>query len=263
MSAFAELLSRIERPDGVRRLGQALWMMAGHSVDVSALLWACGHLGPDGDLVLWTALKDENCIQGPALALDPHHLSTFLCRLWDGQEGDVSGVRLVWTLPPDLTVEGVGNESYARAAVELVQRATANVTIVSPYLEPRGVGMLQEALLGALSRGASVTILTHDVEDMSSLASTSVESLRREGRGLPGTLTIFTAVAVPQVLLHSKIVAVDSKWAIVGSANVTGKGFGKNLEVGAVLGTVAACEIERVVQSAIAGGLVVLAYATK
>ena len=49
----------------------------------------------------------------------------------------------------------------------------------------------------------------------------------------------------------------------MGSANVTGKGFGANLEAGVALGEEAAIEIERVVRTTVGAGLVTQIFSTK
>lgn len=107
MSAAAEVSSRIERPDGIRRLGQALWMMVGHRVEQGALLWARALLGANGDSLLWQSLCEEGAVREPGFELRPQPLANFLCRLW-GNEPDIpQTVRLVWTLPPQLNIDGV------------------------------------------------------------------------------------------------------------------------------------------------------------
>lgn len=263
MLAFDKLSLRIVRPDGVRRLGQALWMLAGGQVDASAMLWAKGPLGPDGDLLLWTALVENGCIDQPAGTLNAGALCSFLRRLWNPVEARPtrSDGDLVWTLPSGLEVGGVQADSYVQEAVLAISQSSTTVLLVSPYLEPRGVGRLVDALLEALARSVSVTVITHEADDLSSLASLALKQLRRESVGLSGRLAVFTAAAMPRVLLHSKILACDGKHALVGSANVTGKGFGHNLEAGVVLGEEQAREIERVLQTVIAKGLVKLAFA--
>ena len=59
-----------------------------------------------------------------------------------------------------------------------------------------------------------------------------------------------------------RIVVADERNAIVGSANITERGFDTNFEVGVLLGQEAASEIERVVRVAIASGLVKKAYSS-
>ncbi len=263
MSAAADISSRIERPEGVRRLGQALWMMVGQPVEPGTLLWARGLLGADGDTLLWRALLEERAVCEPDFVLRHHALAKLLCMLWSNEPDARQPAQLVWTLPPELIVDGVAHDSYVQAAVDVVASARAKLTLVSPYLEPKGMGRLHESLLGALHRGVAVLMLTHDVEDRSSLASASLEALRRDSAGLPGLFTVYTASAIPLVLLHLKILMADDARALVGSANVTGKGLGMNLEAGAVLGPHAATEIGRVLQATIAVGLVRKAFSSR
>lgn len=254
--------SRIERPDGVRRLGQALWMMVGQPVEFGGLLWARALLGTDGDTLLWRALCEHGAVQGPHFVLRPQQLATFLCSLWD-EPCIERGASLVWTLPPQLAIDGIARDGYLQRAIQTVESATANLTIVAPYFEPRGMGWLHDGLLGVLQRGVTVLMLTHNVEDLSSLASASLEGLRRDSVGQSGSLTVFTASPMLQALLHLKIVVADERRALVGSANVTGNGFSANLEAGVLLGPDAAREIGRVVQATIACGLVSRVYSSQ
>lgn len=245
----------IERPDGIRRLGQALWMMVGRPIEPAGLLWARGPLGDNGDTLLWNALRDAEAIQEPDFVLRPRQLANFLCDLWSDRTDGDEATRLVWTLPANLPIDGLPRDGYVRAVIQLVESATVSVMFVSPYLEPMGMGRLHDVLLAALQRGVAVLILAHNVADLSSLASASLETLRRESVGLPGSLRVFTALPASHVFFHLKIVVADERAGIVGSANVTEKGFDANVEVGVLLGREAANEIERVVRVAIASGL--------
>lgn len=263
MTSAEEVSSRIARPDGVRRLGQALWMMAGQPVEQPALLWARGVLGPAGDSLLWSALCAEGVVSTPAFVVNPDRLARFLCWLWAGGPAPDMEGQLVWTLPTQMVVSGVARDSYVRAVQDVVNSAGQTLIIVSPYLEPKGMGLLHEGLVNALHRGVAVTILTHDVEDLSSLASASLSTLRSDSAGLPGSVTVLTATPVPQVLLHLKAVVADGSRAIIGSANVTGKGLGSNLEAGVVLGRAAATEIEHIVRTAVSRGIVTCSFSSK
>lgn len=249
-----------ERAEGVRRLGQALWMMIGQPIALSDLFWARGLLGANGDTLLWKALSDAGAVQEPHFVLRPRQLADFLCRLWSDGTHAEHAARLVWTLPAKLAIAGLERDSYVQTVIQVVESANATLTLVSPYLGPTGMGRLHAPLLEALQRGVAVLVLTHDVEDLSSIASASLESLRRESAGLPGELTVFTASAIPQVLLHLKIVVADARRAVVGSANFTSKGFGDNLEAGVLLGPDAAHEIARVIRATIECDLASKAY---
>ncbi len=262
MSTIAALRQQLVRPDGVRRIGQALWMMVGEPVQPARLLWARGLLGPKGDELLWDALLARRCLVGEQLVLEPLALSKLLCGLWQDAEDETADLSLVWTLPSALRIAGIEANGYAREAVRLINGANKRVLIVSPYLEPRGMGQLHGALLEVLARTVDVTLIAHDIGDAASLASAALEPLRRESRGFPGRLNVYTAPTSSDVLLHLKVVVVDGLAAVVGSANVTGQGFGKNLETGALMGADAAGEIEAVVHAVIEQGFAALQYKT-
>jgi phosphatidylserine/phosphatidylglycerophosphate/cardiolipin synthase-like enzyme len=267
-NATVDVSLRIERPDGVRRLGQALWMMIGRPIRPPALIWARGLLGENGEALLWTALCEERAVREPDFLLAPEPLAKFLCRLWSGKSAEAAeraAAKVIWTFPPQLTVDGIARDGYLCAVLEMIASATATLTLVSPYLEPRGIGRLHEEILGAVHRGVAVSILTHDADDLSSLASASLETLRRDSVGVSraGSFTVFTASMMPQALLHLKIVLADDVRAVLGSANVTAKGLGANLEAGVILGRDEACVIGSVIKAVIATGLVAEAFSSR
>lgn len=250
----------VDQPDDLRRLGQALWMMVGQPIEPGHLLWARGPLGANGDTLLWKALSEAGAVREPDFVLRPRQLATFLSGLWSEATDAESATKLVWTLPRQLPVDGLARDGYVQAVIHLVESATDTLTLVSPYFEPMGMGRLHDGLLAALQRGVAVLVLTHGIEDLSSLASASLEALRRDSTGLAGLLRVLSVPPASQVFFHLKIVVADERRAIVGSANVTDKGFDTNLEVGVLLGSDAASEIEGVVRVAIASGLVKRAY---
>jgi phosphatidylserine/phosphatidylglycerophosphate/cardiolipin synthase-like enzyme len=47
---------------------------------------------------------------------------------------------------------------------------------------------------------------------------------------IPGTLTVFSA-ALDGAVLHPKLVVADLKMALLGSANITGRGLSMNLAI--------------------------------
>jgi HKD family nuclease len=255
--------AHIRRPEGIQRLGQALWMMVGERLDSSAeLLWAGALLGPGGDRLLWKALLEFGCIapsQGNQLLARP--LAAFLCTLWEAAaEAEVS---LMWTLPAGLSVPGVAATGYADGVRELSRNTEKRLILLAPYVEEKGIGQLQEELLDALARGVSVVLVAQDANVLGSWTSDSLELLRREARGLSGVLNVYTAPITAPVLLHSKLVVSDGRIAIVGSADLTGNALLRNLETGVLVGARQAAEIERVVQRAIELGFVRLVFSTE
>lgn len=105
-------------------------------------------------------------------------------------------------------------------------------------------------------------LLTQDSNSLGSWASDSLESLRREARGLPGHLFVYSAPVTAPVLLHSKLIVADGVTAAIGSANLTGNALRRDLETGVVVGAQQAIEIERVVRGAIELGQVRLVFST-
>jgi phosphatidylserine/phosphatidylglycerophosphate/cardiolipin synthase-like enzyme len=169
---------------------------------------------------------------------------------------------LLWTLPSKLAVKGVDTAGYLTAATEVVRTSQSRLLVVSPYLETEGVGRLQHELLEALQRGVAVKFVTHGAEVLGSWASTSLEDLRREAVELEGRLFVFCVPQATDVLIHSKVVVADGECGVLGSANLTGRGFGRNLETGVTIGAKAAAEIERVLAQAVECGLLVEVYKT-
>jgi phosphatidylserine/phosphatidylglycerophosphate/cardiolipin synthase-like enzyme len=221
-------------------------MMVGECLDSSAeLLWARALLGADGERILFEALLESGGI-GLDNRLLARPLAAFLCTLWEApDEPDVS---LLWTLPDELSVLGIDAAGYADGVLKLIGSAQQRLMLLAPYLEAEGIGQLQDGLLLALARRVSVVLITQNANALGSCASTSLESLRREARGLPGALRVYTAPTSAPVLLHSKLVVADGTTAIVGSANLTGNALLRNLETGVLVGVRQAVEIERVIQ---------------
>lgn len=223
------------------------------------LFWATSLFGAGGERLLWEALQEWRCL-GPENNLLARPLADFLCAVW-GEQSD-GAVALMWTLPEGLAVPGVDAKGYSKGVRALIGSTSERLTLLAPYLEVEGMGELQGDLLDALARGVSVVLVTQDANSLGSWASDAVEPLRREARGLPGSLHVYTALATAPVLLHSKLVVSDGVSAALGSANLTGNALLRNLETGVVLGARYAVEIERVVQAAIVLGQVRLVFAT-
>jgi|SRR5882757_731557 len=261
MQALQEIAERLKGHEGVRRLGQALWMMVGNPVDPKQLCWVRSLVGTDGDRLLWSALVECRAVSEADPVLNPIGVADLLCSLWGTERAQHEVARLIWTLPVQLNLPEI-EDSYYRAARELVDGATKSLTLVSPYLEPRGIGRLLEPLIGALHRGVAVALITHGAELRSSLASVSIEELRRASSRLAGTLAVYSAVDSENVLLHPKLTIADDNRMTVGSANLTGKGFATNFEAGVLLGSSAAVEATVIIGALLASPLVVEVFRT-
>jgi hypothetical protein len=263
-SSCEQVRLRLSSQEAGRRLGQALWMMAEAPSSPADLVWAQGLLGRDGEQLLWDALREASCIEEGSGRLPARSLARFMCYLVAGfEEARPEDHGLVWTFPENLLrVPGVAGDGYAKALRDVVFSAEHTLTIASPYLEARGVGLLQDALVTALQRGVSVVLLAHDVADLSSMASGALRSLQSEARRQPGTLAVYTT-APEGVLLHLKSAVADRQRGLVGSANLTSKGLGSNVEVGAWMNAHEAAELCQVVDRVIASGLAKHVFSTR
>jgi len=236
-------------------------MAIGEPIDRWRLVWARALLGEDGDVVLWNALLDSGAIRAPSFVLEAAPLARLLVRLSDAGHEVERAPQLVWTLPDALEMD-TPTSSYAQVVVSMCSAARQSLLVVSPYLEAKGIGRLLDALLGALARGVSVTLLTHGAQSLGSSASLALEELRRQAGGLFGELTVFSARSEAHVLLHSKIIVCDHARVLLGSANLTEPGLDRNLETGVVLDAAAAEEVSSVLQALIDSDLVERVFST-
>jgi phosphatidylserine/phosphatidylglycerophosphate/cardiolipin synthase-like enzyme len=129
----------------------------------------------------------------------------------------------------------------------LVREAKESLTIVSPFIDPAGIGALSVPLLDALSHGVGVRLFVHDALNIGTLTSRALEELRREA-DRRGDLSVFSAEAgagrdrLLNPLLHAKLVIRDDQALLPGSANLTSHALGSNFEAGVLLGETAARE---------------------
>jgi phosphatidylserine/phosphatidylglycerophosphate/cardiolipin synthase-like enzyme len=149
-----------------------------------------------------------------------------------------------------------------------LKEARESLVLVSPYVEARGVGLLFDRLTDALSRGVATMLVTHDLSDIASTNSRAVEDLRREAERVGGRLEVFSATSATgrdrerYPLLHAKLIVVDRRRLLLGSANLTSYGLSSNFETGALLGHRYAQEADEAVQSLVEAGLVRMVFRT-
>lgn len=249
--------------DLVRRLGQALWMLVGTSVSQQDLYWARGLLGDNGQQQLFDELNRYGALTGADNVLSPDGLAIFLCSLVPQRESTSIRSRVVWTLPPAMAEFVSEEDTYGHAAVEVIDAAEYSTWLVSPFLEARGLGQLLEALRKALQRGVHIQLITHGAESITDRASAAIEQLRREAVAIGGRLTVFTVKADAGLLVHSKLVVVDTTAAVLGSANLTNSGFSVNLETGVVLTNEFVREITCIIKLLLESDLVEQTFSTQ
>jgi len=258
--ALEELLQREDRLNLGRRLGQALWMYAAAPLEPTGLVWARGLLGPQGDTLLWRVLTEEGVVSRGSSKVDPAALSNFLGTLLGAPPA--SEPRVVWSAPAAIS-QKLRLQSYLATAVDLVASAQSSVFLVSPFLEPGGVAHLMQPVLDSIQRGVAVRLITHEALTISSINAQSLEELRKESVARNGNLMVYSAISSGGALLHSKIVLVDRESVLIGSANITTRGLGENLEAGVVLRGRTAAEVASVLDALVESELVSLTFSTR
>lgn len=202
-------------PETLRLLGAALWSQLGQPITASDLLWADSLLGEGSHLWLYAALQRYGALEGGRL--EAKGLAAFL-----GGYADHSD--LLWTLPNR-------ESSYAAAILEAIASAEQHLWLVSPYLEQQGMAHLSNEIFKAIWRGVAISVITHDAHEAGSPQARVLAHLQQEALRLQGILSIYTA-QMEKGLVHAKIVVVDRRWGVLGSANLTDPGLRWNMEVG-------------------------------
>lgn len=257
--------------DALSRLAAALWARVGREISPTELGWARNlwHEAQAPD-VLRRALEETGTVSGNPPVLWAPPLAAFLADLAGVRpsEDEPEGSRLVWTLPAGHPLRARLGESYLNITASLLEEACERVVLVSPYVEARGVGLLFDRLASALSRGVATVLIAHDLFDIASPNSRAVEELRKEAERVSGRLHVFSATTAlgrdreRYPLLHAKLLIVDRRKLLLGSANLTSYGLSSNFEAGTLLGQRDAQEANETVQLLIEAGLVQSVFRT-
>lgn len=134
-------------------------------------------------------------------------------------------VDVVWTGP----ASGVQTSRLTSAVVsELIDSACTELLLVSYATFPPA--SLTAALASAAARGVEVTLLLEQPTDNPAFHGISAFPMLAAARwNWP------IGNREPGAALHAKIIVVDRQVALIGSANLTGHAFEKNLECGILL----------------------------
>ncbi|MEH1014214.1 DISARM system phospholipase D-like protein DrmC [Micromonospora sp. CPCC 206060] len=219
VAAWANRLMRVATPDG--------------SVEAALINARPGHLvaAPARRLVrAWSAEAPE--LTGPAVALALRSAAVL------HQQSAGHRTELVVSGP---TSPSVPVRLTSSVVVELVRAARHSLLVVS--FAAYGVAEVVRELVAASSRGVRIDLVLEDSVDAGGSlrgplgASAAFAELRDRAtfwhwpaRRRPGTST-----GTSRVSLHAKIIAADTRAALVSSANLTDRALSNNLEVGVVL----------------------------
>ena len=229
-------------PDHLRKLGAALWFNIGVPLRVQDIYWVNKVIGKGADKIILESLRTAQVIEGDGV-VNANALVSWLGRQCNNSYESVP--KLVWTIPenqPSALNEWI---SYSQAIFQMINEANNQLLIVSPFLQFRGAEYLTETIIRALYRGVVVSIITHNLDSLSSEQSIAVDILRKEAERLSRSLTVYTTASTS--LIHAKIVMADESKVLIGSANLTGPGLGLNFEAGVILGAREAYKVSEVI----------------
>jgi phosphatidylserine/phosphatidylglycerophosphate/cardiolipin synthase-like enzyme len=151
-------------------------------------------------------------LNGAARAVERAHRHQTVDVVWTGPESGVTTSRLTAATVTDLI-------AAARHEILLVSFAT--------HTEPG----ISAALNAAAGRGVSITLLAERHADNSSYSSAGLPF-----PGLDAIRLHWPAAERPQgAALHAKVIVVDDRIALVGSANLTSRAMEANLECGILI----------------------------
>jgi phosphatidylserine/phosphatidylglycerophosphate/cardiolipin synthase-like enzyme len=240
------------RGDLLSRIAAPLWSRVGRLISPAELSWAYALLGEQGPEVLIQALSETEALDSTSGALNARGLARFISSLLDGSAAPLphesQPPKLVWTLPNSHPSHAVRGQSYLENCIELIGDATETLTLVSPFVDPAGIGTLSSALIGALSRGVDVRLFAHDALNLATPTSRALEELRREASRTKAHFSVYSAETgmgrdrLFNPLFHAKLIVCDDRALLLGSANLTSYALGSNFEAGVILGKAAAKE---------------------
>jgi len=273
-SAFRTLAARMSgHADLIARIAAPLWARVGRPMDVAELSWARSLLGENGPQLLVQALQRFDALDARTGTLSAHGVSRFLSSLLgDTVRAETNAAQLpelVWTLPHSHSSRAMQGQTYLSCCLRLINEATASLTLVSPFIDPAGIGALFAPVLGALSRSVAVRLFVHDALNIGTLSSRALEELRREAERVQGDLSVFSADAgvgrdrFLNPLLHAKLVIRDDQSLLLGSANLTSFALGSNFEAGVLLAEAAAKEALFILDGILNSKTVYLVFGTK
>jgi|SRR5579859_513299 len=120
---------------------------------------------------------------------------------------------------------------------DVAASAKSSLIIVAPYLSASGIRGLMNSLAVAANAGATVRLITGDLDADQSRNRKAVRELLigEFGGVIRPHLRVLTNSPTFPALLHAKLVIADGCRGYLGSANVSWHGMESNLEIGVEL----------------------------
>lgn len=142
---------------------------------------------------------------------------------------------------------------------QLLSSANKSILVIAPYLTVEGIRLIKETIFMSARRGAWIKIVTGDITNEMGQNKLALKELAggEAGAVIKSRLRILSGSERLSILLHSKIIVIDSKFGYVGSANITFHALEKNFEVGVPLSSNQAASIESLVSYWESSGMLV------
>jgi PLD-like domain len=119
----------------------------------------------------------------------------------------------------------------AGVLLELMDAAHTEIIVAAPFVDARAVDFLSGSIVMAGSRGVAVRVMTSSRQSMP-----FVDLVKKWPPHSPGNLRVTEILTDLSPLgSHAKVLVVDREVAYVGSANITGAGLGRHVEIGVML----------------------------
>jgi cardiolipin synthase len=272
-AALSIIIGLVAGDDGlISRLAAPLWARVGRPLVLGDLSWARPLLGNNGPEILLRALAVVGAIDTSTSVITARGLARFISTLVGDNSPRLTSqesiVKTVWTLPRSHPACSVRGRSYLETSLNLINQSTKALALVSPYLDPGGIGTLLSPILAALNRGVSVKLFAHDALNIGTKTSYALEQLRTEASRLRVRLSVYSAEAgngkdrIDNPLFHAKLIICDGTKVLIGSANLTSFALGSNFEAGVLLGEPAAREALFMIDGMIQSNTVYLVFQT-
>lgn len=143
---------------------------------------------------------------------------------------------VVATVPyEDPALEQTMFEPLLSHTIELIQSAEHNLALMSPFLSEEAYERLQPALHTAAGQGADITLITRYLTYGDKDYNREFAKRVLADEALAPVTTCYEYIDDESwITFHAKIVIADGEQAYLGTANLTHKGLGENLELGVV-----------------------------
>jgi phosphatidylserine/phosphatidylglycerophosphate/cardiolipin synthase-like enzyme len=139
---------------------------------------------------------------------------------------------------------GGGLGSIDSAIHNLFARASNEVTIVAYAISSAAPALFQQFTL-LLQRGIRLRLLINRYDEQHPSVQNEMGQLQKQ---FPGLFQLYSFVPLrSQADLHAKIIMVDRRYALVGSANLSLRGLMDNHELGLLLEGAAVSDIARAI----------------